>query len=108
MYLLYLDDSGSPGNPNEDYFVLGGICISEASVRWLSHRLDQIACVYGEQVELHYEDLAARFNNHLEQNVSTERHQERGLIILDKSSYETGLQSLTINLSYADNPQRER
>ncbi|MEW6180341.1 MAG: DUF3800 domain-containing protein [Chloroflexota bacterium] len=165
MYLLYLDDSGSPNNPHEDYFVLGGICVPESSVRWLSHQLDQIACKYGtsQSVELHaaeifrgkaypwnnindkkqrvkiiqevlnvlndayqntvlfayaihkksfpqedpvlkaYEDLAARFNNHLEQNISTENRQEKGLIILDKSSYETGLQSLTNNIRISGN-----
>jgi hypothetical protein len=160
MYLLYLDDSGSPKNPQEDYFVLGGVCVPESSVRWLTHRLDRIASQYGvpQSVELHaaeifrgkkppwntiqdkahririiqnvlsvlndayentvlfacaihkasfptedpvlkaYEDLAARFNNHLERNISTESRPEKGLIILDKSSYETGLQSLTLDI----------
>ena len=34
MYLLYLDDSGSPNNQAESYFVLGGICVFEAQVEW--------------------------------------------------------------------------
>jgi hypothetical protein len=32
MYLLYLDDAGSPGNPAEEYFVLDGVCVFEAQV----------------------------------------------------------------------------
>ncbi|GAG28924.1 unnamed protein product, partial [marine sediment metagenome] len=30
MHLLYLDDSGSTGNPNEEYLVLGGVSVYEA------------------------------------------------------------------------------
>lgn len=43
MYILYLDDSGSIGNQGEEFFVLGGVCVPESSVRWLSHQLEQIA-----------------------------------------------------------------
>ena len=43
MYLLYLDDSGSVSNMNEQYFVLGGICVPETSVRWLAHEIEKIA-----------------------------------------------------------------
>ncbi|MBM3757397.1 MAG: DUF3800 domain-containing protein [Acidobacteria bacterium] len=39
MYLLYLDDSGSPGNPSERYFVLGGICVYEAQADWFTRRI---------------------------------------------------------------------
>lgn len=42
MYLLYLDDSGSSGNQNEDYFVLGGVAVPENSLRWLSYELEKI------------------------------------------------------------------
>jgi hypothetical protein len=41
VYLLYLDDAGSPGNPSEEYFVLGGICVYEAQVEWFSHEFGQ-------------------------------------------------------------------
>jgi len=159
MYLLYLDDSGSPGNTNENYFVLGGICIPETSVRWLSNVLDKLAESIDnnqpEKIEFHaaeifrgkdhpwknfpdkkerkeiiqnvlcsmknaypetviyacaihkdsypqenpvlmaYEDLASRFNMYL-QNLN-DPHQ-KGLIILDRSSYETGLQILAHNI----------
>ncbi len=43
MYMLYLDDSGSPGNKQESHFVLGGICIPEESLYWLSNKLDSLA-----------------------------------------------------------------
>ncbi|MBX3050792.1 MAG: DUF3800 domain-containing protein [Caldilineaceae bacterium] len=43
MYILYLDDSGSPINPNEEYFVLGGVCVPEQSVRWLSYEIEKLA-----------------------------------------------------------------
>ena len=43
MYLLYLDDSGSVSNPSEKYFVLGGVCVPEASVRWLGYELEKLA-----------------------------------------------------------------
>jgi hypothetical protein len=43
MYLLYLDDSGSVGNRDEEYFVLAGVCVPEHSVRWLSYEVEKIA-----------------------------------------------------------------
>lgn len=43
MYILYLDDSGSVNNPKEEYFVLGGVCVPENSVRWLSHKIETLA-----------------------------------------------------------------
>ena len=42
MYLLYLDDAGSPANAAEDYYVLGGICVFEAQVEWFSRELDKL------------------------------------------------------------------
>src|ERR1700683_1408445 len=43
MYLLYLDDAGSPGNASEKYFVLGGICVYEAQVEWFGREIDKLA-----------------------------------------------------------------
>jgi hypothetical protein len=43
MHLLYLDDSGSVDNKNENYIVLGGVCVSEAQVHWVTTQLDRIA-----------------------------------------------------------------
>jgi hypothetical protein len=43
MYLLYLDDSGSAGNVNEEYLVLGGVCLFEPQVHHITTALDAIA-----------------------------------------------------------------
>lgn len=43
MYLLYLDDSGSVPDPHQEYFVLGGLCLREDSVHWLTNRMDNYA-----------------------------------------------------------------
>ncbi|MDR0649430.1 MAG: DUF3800 domain-containing protein [Synergistaceae bacterium] len=43
MYLLYLDDSGSPQNVNENHFILGGFIIPETSLYWVNKNLDNLA-----------------------------------------------------------------
>jgi len=43
VHLLYLDDSGSAANPNEDYLVLGGLSIFEAQANWFTQELDNLA-----------------------------------------------------------------
>lgn len=43
MHLLYLDDSGSSGNRNEAYLVLGGISVFERQIHFISQELDAIA-----------------------------------------------------------------
>src|SRR5271163_3661784 len=56
VYLLYLDDAGSPGNPAEEYFVLGGVCVYEAQVERFSRELAKLATPYDknpEDVEFH-------------------------------------------------------
>jgi hypothetical protein len=57
MYLLYLDDAGSPANAAEDYFVLGGICVYEAQVDWFGRELDKLAAPYNatapEDIKFH-------------------------------------------------------
>jgi hypothetical protein len=63
MYLLYLDDAGSPGNPAEEYFVLGGVCVYEAQVEWFSRELDKLATPYDknpEDVEFHASTIFSR------------------------------------------------
>lgn len=158
MHLRYLDDSGSVNNKNEEYFVLGGVCIPEQSVRWLSYEIEKIAINIDEEkstsFEFHaseefggrkypwdqfnkikrieiikqvlksldsafsdikvfacaihknsfpnddpvikaFEDLSSRFDLFLQRTAPDKK--QRGLIILDKSSYEQGFQNLTIN-----------
>jgi hypothetical protein len=63
MYLLYLDDAGSPGNPSEEYFVLGGVCVYEAQVDWFSREMDKLATPYDknpEDVEFHASTIFSR------------------------------------------------
>ncbi len=65
MHVLYLDDSGSPDNPKEDYFVLGGISVPENSLRWLSHQIEKIAIEINREnpeiIEFHAAEIF-RFN----------------------------------------------
>lgn len=169
MYILYLDDSGSPANKNEEYFVLGGIAVPEQSIRWLSNQLDRLAeeidpdnprqvefhaseifsrrtgiwrtfkdknesistllkvlrCLNGansdivafacaihkasfpnvDPVEKAFEDISSRFNMFLERKSKSEdnRSGARGMIVLDKSTYEQSIQSLARNFRHEGN-----
>jgi len=42
VYLLYLDESGAPENADDQYFVMGGICVFERQTHWLSESVDAI------------------------------------------------------------------
>lgn len=94
MYLLYLDDAGSPGNAAEDYFVLGGICVYEAQVEWFSRELDKLATPYNaanpEDIEFH---ASAVFSRREEPWKSMSGDESRGMLkaVLNvaRSSYET-------------------
>lgn len=93
MYLLYLDDAGSPGNPAEEYFVLGGVCVYEAQVEWFSRELDKLATPYNknpEDVEFHASTIFSRREDPWK---ALSIHEARGLLksILQvtASSYET-------------------
>ncbi len=61
MYLLYLDDSGSAQNANEDYLVLGGISVFERRVYFITQELDALAARYNtsnpEAVEFHASEI---------------------------------------------------
>lgn len=158
MYLLYLDDAGSPPNSLEQYFVLGGIAVFEAQIEWFARRLDELAekiypvepasvefhasTIYsrrrppwnqlsqqeargfiksvlqiaaesyvsarafacavdkrycgpmGDPVQLAFEDLCSRFDMFLSR-LRAQGEQHRGVLILDKSTYETPLQQLS-------------
>lgn len=163
MYLLYLDDSGSPRNRKEGHFVLGGVCIHERKTFYINKYLDRIAerlnpdnpsliefhaaeifsgrkgiwsdiedkteriqiikdvlnvlneeasgtCVFAcavhkasyphlDPVKLAFEDLCSRFALFLKRMhyAKTNNNREHGLIILDKSTYETSIQTLSRN-----------
>ena len=161
MYLAYVDDSGSVKNPNETYFILGGVSVHERQVFHLITRLDGFVKSLNlgppEDIELHasviangkkapwkgvprkarlqiiedalaivqnshwsvslfavavhkqqrvphdpveyaFEEICNRFNLQLNRiyhrGGKTEEAKHRGLVIMDKSSYEDPLQSL--------------
>lgn len=167
MHILYLDDSGSPTNPKEEYFVLGGVSVPENSARWLSYELEKIATEFNAEnpasVELHaaeifkgaespwkemtnkqeriqaikkvlssldkakadtvlfacavhkasmnredavihaYEEVSSRFNRYLQRVTAETKILQHGIIVIDKSSYETGLQNLTSQIRKTGN-----
>jgi hypothetical protein len=156
MHLLYLDDAGSAPNPEESYFVLGGLSVYEAQAHFLTQELDKLAqsidpktpdsvefhaseifsrrsppwrsmsrgeaqgviksvlriladtyesakafaCAIhktsfstADPVELAFEDLTSRFDKYLTR-LREGGDRQRGMMILDQSSYETSLQNL--------------
>lgn len=82
MYLLYLDDSGSVDNKNENYLVLGGVCVSEAQVHWVTTELDKIAQRLQQSdpdgVEFHATDV---FSGREEPWKSLKKKEERQAVI---------------------------
>ncbi|MBE9140918.1 DUF3800 domain-containing protein [Nodosilinea sp. LEGE 07088] len=155
MYLLYVDESGTTHDPNQQYFVLAGFCVFERQGFWLANELDQIAAKFDPadpaNVELHgspmfggrgqwrryprefrhsaiedalkvflqshpsnrlfasvikktvvspkdpvevtFEQLASRFDQYL-MRLHRNSDTHRGIIIFDKSTYETTIQAL--------------
>lgn len=57
MHLLYLDESGSPSDPHQEYFILAGLSIFERQGYWISQELDKIAARFNlaepQSIELH-------------------------------------------------------
>lgn len=157
MYLLYLDESGSPNNMQESHFVLAGLSVFERQVHFLIKQLDELAAEIQPEnpdaVEFHaakafsgnstpwrgmsklerrqitfrildlikashestslfacavhkesfpnedpvliaFEQLISRFDLQLKRMYHADDPQ-RGMIIFDKTSYESGLQRLT-------------
>ncbi len=64
MHLLYLDDAGSAGNKSENYLVLGGVSIFEASAHWIAQELDKLAQSISpgkpNEVEFHASEVFSR------------------------------------------------
>jgi hypothetical protein len=166
MYFLYLDDSGSPGNTTEEYFVLAGLCIHVDSIWWLNNKLNSIASeldktnpnsiefhaaecwrghiepwksmkqnerkellkrvlntmeqahpgtlfIFGcaihkksfrreEYISMAFEDISSKFNLFVEHHPIKDQDQ-KGVIIIDKSGYELGLQSLARDINQTGN-----
>ena len=56
MHLLYLDESGSIGDPSQRYFVLAGIAVFERGTHWIEVELNKIAARF-EPVQPHLIEL---------------------------------------------------
>lgn len=63
MYILYIDDSGSAGNPNEKHFFLGGIALFERQIYHLDQTLEALVVETGlpepHKLELHGNEILA-------------------------------------------------
>lgn len=62
MHLLYVDDSGSVGNPDERYFILGGVAIFERGIYHVIKALDDVVEGFAlggsaHDIELHGTDM---------------------------------------------------
>lgn len=57
MHLLYLDESGSASDPNQQYFVLAGVSVFERESHWVEQQLNTVAHRFApdapHSVELH-------------------------------------------------------
>lgn len=58
MYLLYLDHSGEVANPDDDYFVMGGVAVFERQIYFIKQELERLQQEYlldeiPGQVEFH-------------------------------------------------------
>jgi len=51
MHLLYLDDSGSVSDPNQNHFVLAGLSVFERSPHWIEQELNEIALRFAHDPE---------------------------------------------------------
>jgi hypothetical protein len=157
MHLLYLDDSGSVGNPQDRHIILAGFSIFEREGHWLSKNMDELAekiwpespdslefrgadirggkkhwrgvgkedrmdiykealttlaqakgvRIFGavihkaarapdDPMDYAFEQVCNRFDLFL-RRLHKQKDTQRGLIVLDKSAYETPLQGLARN-----------
>jgi hypothetical protein len=81
MHLLYLDDSGSPKNSSEEYYVLGGVSIFESQAGFLTKQLNDLAETIQPKDPFNLEFHASEiFNGHTEPWKSMSREERRGVI----------------------------
>ncbi|MGY1951641.1 DUF3800 domain-containing protein [Pseudomonas pergaminensis] len=57
MHLLYVDESGSPSDPNQNFFILSGIAVFERQTHWIETQMNEIASRFCPEdpyaIELH-------------------------------------------------------
>ena len=62
MYLLYIDGSGSVKDPQEEYFILGGVSVFERQIFHLIKHIDEFVETLNlgspEDIELHASVMA--------------------------------------------------
>jgi hypothetical protein len=63
MHVLYVDDSGSVGDPQQRFFVLGGVSVFERGIYHLIKAADECVDTFGlgghDDIELHGSDMYA-------------------------------------------------
>ena len=69
----------------------------KGGIRILGCAVEKAAAFDIDPMKLAFEDLCSRFNYFIQRKFSLFQEKDRGLIILDQSSYETSLQELAIN-----------
>lgn len=55
MYLLYVDESGSTKDPEQNYFVLSGIAVFERQTHWIEQSMNKIAQRFSSNEPYDYE-----------------------------------------------------
>lgn len=57
MHLLYVDESGSPSDPDQNFFILSGVSIFERKTHWVETQLNEIVARFSPEdpyaLELH-------------------------------------------------------
>lgn len=96
MHLLYLDDSGSVPNKQEEYFVLGGISVYESQAHFITSELDKLAEDINPQdpdsVEFHASTIYSRRENPLKSmSVDEAKGVIKAVLKIFADTYETGL-----------------
>ncbi len=109
MYLLYVDESGSPSDPSDQYFVLAGVAVFESTTYFIENELNQIAQRFTEnhrELELHgspmrgsrgewqpYRKLRSERENAYKDSLKIILDSQKGLliisVILDKKAIES-------------------
>jgi hypothetical protein len=78
MHLLYADESGSIGDPNQKFFVLAGVSVFERETHWIESELNKIAARFSPQnpqsVELHGSPMRTGRNG-WDKHPQIDRHQ---------------------------------
>ncbi|MDK4688425.1 DUF3800 domain-containing protein [Kingella negevensis] len=52
MYLLYVDESGSTTDPNQQYFILSGIAVHEKQTYWIENAMNDIAARFSTETPI--------------------------------------------------------